>query len=62
MKLRFRDRPLKGDELCLSLDPNKRQLVSWDINSEEAEKIFRDMPFAQVLITPSYYFFKQDES
>ena len=63
MKLAFKpkDSTLTGPHLAASLNPQKRQLVSYDLNVQEVEKMFRELPWATVLITPRFYFFREAE-
>lgn len=58
MRLKQKDMPLTPEETRLTLDPEKRQLTATEINAKEAEKHFKDMPWAQVLITPTLLFFR----
>jgi len=49
---------LTPEEKFIAGQPEKRQLVSYEINADEASQFLKDLPWAQVIITPTRLFFR----
>jgi hypothetical protein len=56
-----RFKTLTAEEAALVKDPEKRQLISYDINEAEAKDFFRQMPWALCLETPRFWWFRHDK-
>ena len=59
MKLKLKDADLTGEEMTIVADPKQRQLISYEINEKEALQLFKGVPWAKVLVTPKFYFFRE---
>lgn len=57
MRLREPDK-LTPEEKFITQQVEKRQIIAMDINATEAQKHFKDLPWAMVLITPTFLFFR----
>jgi hypothetical protein len=59
MRLKFTSESLTPDEKFICQQVEKRQLVAMDLNAVEAEKHLKDLPWCDVIITPTQWFFRQ---
>jgi len=60
MRLISKDKTLSPADLAIVHQPEKRQIVATEINEQEAKKLFKEQPWALVLITPTFYWFRHD--
>jgi hypothetical protein len=53
-----RHKTLTPEETALVNDPDHRMKFATDLNEQEARKHFKEMPFAKVLISPRFWWFR----
>ena len=58
MRFKPRFKTLTADESALVKDPEKHQTMSFDLNEQDAKKMFKDLPWARLLITPRFFWFR----
>lgn len=58
MRLKFKNDILTPEDKFLLGIVESRQIVSYEINDQEAALMFKKLPWAKVLITPERYFFR----
>lgn len=58
MRLKEPDKLTPG-EYMKTLDVEKSYRLAWDCNASEAEKFFKELPWAACIITPKRVFFRE---
>jgi hypothetical protein len=59
MRLISREQHLTAEDSTLVDEVERRQLTAEDINEKEALKMFKELPWCHVLISPRFWWFRQ---